>query len=53
MSGEPLTVKITELDQPDVFLWAIWAIPQYAKSAGDDKCLEMYGKFVKDILFIS
>lgn len=50
MSGEPLTVKITELDQPDVFLWAIWAIQQYAKSAGDDKCLEMYGKFVKDIL---
>lgn len=50
MNGEPLTVKITEMNQPDVFLWAIWAIQQYAKFVGDDKCLEMYGNFVKDIL---
>ena len=50
MKGEPLTVKITEMDQPDVFLWAVWAIQQYAKAAGDDKCLSMYGEFVKDIL---
>lgn len=50
MSEKPLTVKITEMDQPDVFLWAIWAIQQYAKSAGDEKCLSMYGKLVKDII---
>ena len=50
MKNKPLTVKITEIEQPDVFLWAIWAIQQYAKSAGDDKCLSMYGDFVKDIL---
>lgn len=50
INGEPLTVKITEMNQPDVFLWAIWAIQQYAKFVGDDKCLEMYGNFVKDIL---
>lgn len=50
IDGEQLSVKITELEQPDVFLWAIWAIQQYAKSVGDKKCLEMYGRLVKDIL---
>lgn len=50
IAGKPLTVNITEMDQPDVFLWAIWAMQQYAKSAGDDKCLATYGELVKDII---
>ena len=31
-------------------LWAIWAIQQYAKNAGKEKCIEMYGNLVKDIM---
>lgn len=50
MQGKPLTVKITEIDQPDVLLWAIWAIQQYSKSAGRDKCLQVYWKLVRDIV---
>lgn len=50
MQGKPVTVAISEIDQPDVPLWAIWAIQQYAKVVGDDKCLKKYGKFVFDIL---
>ena len=50
MENKPQTGKITEFEQPDVLLWAIWAIQQYAKATGDDKCLSMYGKLVKDIL---
>jgi predicted glycogen debranching enzyme len=50
MEGKPLTVKIYEMEQPDVPLWAIWAIQQYAKEAGDEKCLKMYGKLVHDIV---
>ena len=50
MENKPLSVKITEIEQPDVFLWAVWAIQQYAKSAGEEKCLGMYGEFVKGIL---
>lgn len=50
ISGKPLTVKITEMEQPDVLLWAIWAIQQYAKVVGDDKCVEVYGELVKKIL---
>ena len=50
MDGEELTVKIYEMEQPDVPLWAVWAIQQYAKYAGRDKCYEMYGQLVKDIV---
>ena len=41
---------ITEIDQPDVFLWVIWAIQQYAKMEGKEKCNELYGKIVQDFL---
>lgn len=50
MQDKPLSVKIYEMDHPDVFLWAIWAIQQYSKFAGDDKCLDMYGTLVSEIL---
>ena len=36
MDGKPLSVKIYEIEQPDVPLWAIWA--------------KKYGKLVKDIV---
>lgn len=50
MEGKPLSVKIYEMEHPDVLLWAIWAVQQYAKTAGDEKCLAMYGKLVLEIL---
>ena len=50
MDGKPLTVDISEIDQPDVPLWAIWAVQQYAKVVGDEKCWERYGAFVADVM---
>ena len=45
---------IREIDEPDVFLWAIWAIQQYAKEAGVERAKELYAEFVNEILeFIS
>ena len=49
MAGKPAG-KIYEMEQPDVPLWAIWAVQQYAKEAGDEKCFKMYGKLVHDIV---
>ena len=49
MAGKPAG-KIYEMEQPDVPLWAIWAVQQYAKEAGEEKCLKMYGKLVRDIV---
>lgn len=50
MAGKPLTGLMTEIEQPDVLLWAIWAIQQYAKEASLEKCNGMYGKLVADIV---
>lgn len=50
MLGKPLTVKIYEIEQPDVMLWAIWAMQQYSKSEGISKTVEKYGKLIMDII---
>ena len=49
MAGKPAG-KIYEMEQPDVPLWAIWSVQQYAKEAGEEKCLKMYSKLVRDIV---
>ena len=51
MEGKPLSVKIYEMDQPDVLLWAVWAIQQYDKHVGSEKCFQMYGALLKDIIY--
>lgn len=50
MEGKPLNVKIYEMEQPDVPLWAVWAIQQYAKEVGYEKCIVMYSKLLYDII---
>lgn len=50
MDGKPLSVKLYEIEQPDVMLWAVWCIQQYAKERGIEKCQERYGKLVLDII---
>ena len=54
MAGEPLTVKIYEIEHPDILLWAMWCIQQYAKIVSWEKCVEKYGPLAKAIMeFIS
>ena len=50
MEEKPLSVKLYEIEQPDVPLWAIWAIQQYVKDAGTDEGYKRYGKLVSDIV---
>ena len=50
MEEKPLSVKIYEIEQPDVPLWAVWAIQQYAKDAGREQCFKLYGKLLQDIV---
>ena len=49
MKGKPVK-KITEMEMPDVPLWAVWAVQQYAKEAGEEKAFKMYGNLVSDIV---
>lgn len=41
---------IQEIYQPDVILWAIWAIQQYAKAEGVEKTKELYAGFIGKII---
>ncbi|MBR5189848.1 MAG: glycogen debranching enzyme N-terminal domain-containing protein [Paludibacteraceae bacterium] len=50
MNGEPSTTRLKEVDAPDVLLWAIWAIQQYAIKLGVDVAAEKYGQLVFDIV---
>ena len=51
MDGKPLSVKIYEIEQPDVPLWAVWAIQQYVKDVGRDEGFKKYGQLLKDIVY--
>ncbi|MDR0863329.1 MAG: amylo-alpha-1,6-glucosidase [Candidatus Symbiothrix sp.] len=47
--GSPDKV-IQEIDLPDVLLWAIWALQQYAKATSPTQCNENYGAVIQDII---
>ena len=50
MEGKPLSVKIYEMEKPDVPLWCIWSIQQYAKEAGKESCKKLYMDLIRDIV---
>ena len=50
MANGRFDAVIREIEHPDVFLWAIWAIQQYAKHEGVEKARELYGDFVKEVI---
>ena len=50
MEGRPSNLKIYETQHPDVLLWAVWCIQQYAKMVSRNKCREKYGVLLKEIM---
>ena len=50
ISEKPSDLKIYEMDHPDVLLWAVWCIQQYAKMVSREKCREKYGQVLEDIM---
>lgn len=50
MEHKAADCAITEIDAPDVLLWAIWALQQYAKDQGVEKCTENYNKLLFESL---
>ena len=50
MEGKPVTKKIYEVEKPDVPLWAVWCIQQYARECGRRQCLEKYGQLLMEIM---
>jgi predicted glycogen debranching enzyme len=52
LAGKPVLprYKIYEMEAPDVLLWAVWALQQYAKHASRQQCHERYGTLLTDII---
>lgn len=50
IEDKPLTVSVTEIEHPDVLLWAVWCIQQYANIVSIDDCIERYGTLLMDIM---
>lgn len=50
IDGKPISVKITEMEHPDILLWAMWTIQQYGKYVNYDDCVKRYGTLVEKIM---
>lgn len=44
------TVQISEMEHPDVLLWAIWSLQQYAHHESNEKCFKKYGHLIERIM---
>jgi len=50
IAGEPLSVSVTEIEHPDVLLWAVWCIQQYGSFVSMEKCIAKYGQLLRDVM---
>lgn len=50
MQGRTSKCQIYEIDHPDVFLWMLWAIQQYAKQYGEKSAWELYGVLMIEVM---
>ena len=42
--------KIYEMEHPDVLLWAVWSLQQYAKTTSREQCRQKYGDLLEKIV---
>lgn len=50
IAGERIHVKVYEMQHPDVLLWAVWTIQQYAKLVSREDCRKRYGALLEEIM---
>ena len=50
MNERPSEAKVYEMEHPDILLWSIWTLQQYAKMVGAKQCWEKYGQLMEDIM---
>lgn len=50
MTTGELDKRIIGIDLPDIPLWCIWALQQYAKAYGADACRERYKDLITEII---
>ncbi len=50
MATGELDSRIAGIDLPDIPLWCVWALQQYAKAYGNDACRKLYLPLIKEIV---
>ena len=50
MTGDYSSIKLQNIDDPDVLLWFIWAIQQYAKKQSLKEAAVRFGPFIHEII---
>lgn len=50
INERPSECKIYEMEHPDVLLWAVWTLQQYAKKTSLKQCWDEYGTLLQDII---
>ena len=50
MNERPNDLKVYEIEQPDVLLWAVWCLQQYAKMVSKEECFAKYGDLLKEMV---
>lgn len=50
INDRPMDCKIEEMDDPDVLLWAVWTMQQYAKDTTREQCRTKYGDLLQEII---
>lgn len=50
IDGKPKSTQLKEVSSPDVLLWFIWDIQQYAKTVSLEQAAAKYGQHVLDII---
>ncbi len=50
MNERPSEAKVYEMEHPDILLWAVWTLQQYAKMVGAKQCWKKYGQLMEDIM---
>ena len=50
IKGKKCDLKIYEMEHPDVLLWMVWTVQQYAKMVSRKEALDKYGALLKEVM---
>lgn len=50
INDKPNNLKVYEIEHPDVLLWAVWCVQQYAKMVSREECVSKYGSLLSEIM---
>ncbi len=50
INDKPNSLKVYEIEHPDVLLWAVWCVQQYAKMVSREECVSKYGSLLSEIM---